>query len=56
VDRLLWKYPEARVLMFSPAVDTLRWVQDAFPVVKAAGVTDPHPLMGISDALQAEIR
>jgi len=56
VDRLLWKYPEARVLMFSPAVDTLRWVQDAFPVVKAAGVTDPHPLMRIPDDLQSEIR
>ena len=45
VDRLLWKYPEAKVLMFSPAVDALRWVQDAFPVVKAAGVSDSHPLM-----------
>lgn len=45
VDRLLWMYPQARVLMFSPAVDTLRWVQQAFPVVKAAGVADHHPLM-----------
>ncbi|MFO8142015.1 MAG: nitrous oxide reductase family maturation protein NosD [Marinobacter sp.] len=56
VDRLLWKYPEAKVLMFSPAVDTLRWVQDAFPVVKSAGVTDPHPLMRIPEHLQSEIR
>lgn len=56
VDRLLWKYPEAKVLMFSPAVDTLRWVQDAFPVVKSAGVSDPHPLMRIPDHLQSEIR
>ena len=45
VDRLLWTYPEAKVLMFSPAVDILRWVQDAFPVIKAAGVQDSHPLM-----------
>ncbi|WP_166258179.1 nitrous oxide reductase family maturation protein NosD [Marinobacter salicampi] len=45
IDRLLWTYPEARILMFSPAVDTLRWVQEAFPVVKAAGVTDDFPLM-----------
>lgn len=45
VDRLLWTYPEARVLMHSPAVDTLRWVQQAFPVIKAAGVSDHHPLM-----------
>jgi nitrous oxidase accessory protein len=56
VDRLLWKYPEAKVLMFSPAVDTLRWVQEAFPVVKAAGVSDPHPLMRIPEPLQSEIR
>src|SRR5690554_127438 len=56
VDRLLWKYPEAKVLMFSPAVDTLRWVQDAFPVVKAAGVSDPHPLMRIPEILQSEVR
>jgi len=54
VDRLLWTYPEAKVLMFSPAVDTLRWVQDAFPVVKAAGVSDSHPLMRQPEPLQSE--
>ncbi|MBW7470969.1 nitrous oxide reductase family maturation protein NosD [Marinobacter sp. M216] len=54
VDRLLWKYPEARILMFSPAVDTLRWVQDAFPVVKSAGVSDSHPLMRIPTDLRPE--
>ncbi len=54
VDRLLWTYPEAKVLMFSPAVDTLRWVQDAFPVVKAAGVSDSHPLMRQPESLQPE--
>ncbi|MDF0749762.1 nitrous oxide reductase family maturation protein NosD [Marinobacter sp. 71-i] len=54
VDRLLWTYPEAKVLMFSPAVDTLRWVQDAFPVVKAAGVSDSHPLMSQPESLQPE--
>ncbi|MCM0613119.1 nitrous oxide reductase family maturation protein NosD [Marinobacter sediminum] len=54
VDRLLWKYPEAKILMFSPAVDTLRWVQDAFPVVKDAGVSDSHPLMRIPAGLQPE--
>lgn len=45
IDRLLWTYPEARILMYSPAVDTLRWVQRAFPVTRAAGVSDGHPLM-----------
>ena len=55
VDRLLWTYPEARVLMHSPAVDTIRWVQEAFPVVKAAGVTDSHPLMRPPETLRAEM-
>ncbi|PXX93744.1 copper-binding protein [Marinobacter vulgaris] len=54
VDRLLWTYPEAKVLMFSPAVDTLRWVQDAFPVIKAAGVSDSHPLMSQPESIQPE--
>ncbi|MFL1467707.1 nitrous oxide reductase family maturation protein NosD [Marinobacter sp. HN1S83] len=54
VDRLLWTYPEAKVLMYSPAVDTLRWVQDAFPVVKAAGVSDSHPLMSQPESIQPE--
>ncbi|MBW0147314.1 nitrous oxide reductase family maturation protein NosD [Marinobacter arenosus] len=56
VDRLLWKYPEARILMFSPAVDTLRWVQDAFPVVKSPGVSDSHPLMHLPTDLRPESR
>jgi len=34
VDKLLWKYPIARVLMSSPTIDTLRWVQKQFPVFK----------------------
>ncbi|WP_309043667.1 nitrous oxide reductase family maturation protein NosD [Marinobacter sediminicola] len=54
VDRLLWTYPEAKILMFSPAVDTLRWVQEAFPVVKAAGVKDSHPLMSPPKLLEPE--
>ncbi|MGM0953942.1 MAG: nitrous oxide reductase family maturation protein NosD [Pseudomonadota bacterium] len=56
VDRLLWKYPEAKILMFSPAVDILRWVQDAFPVVKDAGVADSYPLMQMPADLKPEIR
>ena len=45
VDKLLWKYPVARVLMSSPAVETLRWVQEQFPVLKPQGVRDSVPLM-----------
>ncbi|MBO3274404.1 nitrous oxide reductase family maturation protein NosD [Pseudomonas schmalbachii] len=46
VDKLLWRYPEARVLMNSPAIETLRWVQRQFPVLRPPGVRDSHPLMG----------
>jgi nitrous oxidase accessory protein len=45
VDKLAWKYPLVRVLMNSPAVQTLRWVQGQFPVFRDKGVTDSHPLM-----------
>lgn len=45
VDKLLWKYPIARVLMNSPAIETLRWVQTQFPVLRPQGVRDSYPLM-----------
>ncbi len=45
VDKLLWKYPLARMLMNSPAVETLRWVQVQFPVLRPQGVKDSYPLM-----------
>lgn len=45
VDRLLWLYPQVRLLMNSPSIEVLRWVQRAFPVVKFPGVQDSHPLM-----------
>ncbi|MGM3389069.1 nitrous oxide reductase family maturation protein NosD [Stutzerimonas stutzeri] len=45
VDRLLWLYPQVRLLLNSPGIEVLRWVQRAFPVVKTPGVQDSHPLM-----------
>ena len=45
MDRLLWKYPSSRLLINSPAVVVLRWVQQQFPVFRAPGVTDSYPLM-----------
>jgi len=45
VDRLLWMYPQVRLLMNSPSIEVLRWVQRAFPVTKSPGVQDSHPLM-----------
>jgi len=45
IDKLLWKYPAANILMNSPAVQTLRWVQKEFPVLKSPGITDSFPKM-----------
>lgn len=45
VDRLIWTYPQVRLLMNSPGIELLRWVQRAFPVLKSPGVQDGHPLM-----------
>lgn len=45
MDRLLWRYPTARLLMDSPAVVALRWVQRQFPVFRPPGVKDSAPLM-----------
>ncbi|MCL1077927.1 nitrous oxide reductase family maturation protein NosD [Parashewanella spongiae] len=45
IDKLVWQYPEAKMLLDSPAVLILRWIQGQFPVLKPAGVKDSHPLM-----------
>ncbi|MFP3872858.1 MAG: nitrous oxide reductase family maturation protein NosD [Thiohalophilus sp.] len=45
VDQVLWKYPAAKILLNSPAIQTLRWVQEQFPVLRPPGVKDSHPRM-----------
>jgi nitrous oxidase accessory protein len=55
IDKLVWQYPEMKMLMDSPAVIILRWVQRQFPVLKPPGVKDSFPLMispHISDTLE----
>lgn len=49
VDVLLWKYPSARVLMSSPSILLMRYVQRAFPVFTPPSVQDSHPLMSIPE-------
>ncbi|HSH29313.1 MAG TPA: nitrous oxide reductase family maturation protein NosD [Thiohalobacter sp.] len=55
VDKLLWRYPMARVLMSSPAIETLRWVQRQFPVFKPQGVRDSYPLMRPPEGVRTEV-
>ncbi|KZZ80436.1 copper-binding protein [Oleiphilus sp. HI0132] len=45
IDKLLWKFPQAKMLMDSPAVLLLRYIQKQFPVLKSPGVRDSFPLM-----------
>jgi len=45
IDKLVWQYPEMKMLMDSPAILILRWVQRQFPLLKPPGVKDSYPLM-----------
>jgi len=45
MDRLLWVYPKVRLLINSPAIETVRWVQRQFPIFADPKVRDSHPLM-----------
>ncbi len=45
VDKLTWKYPAAKLLLNSPAVQTLRLVARQFPLLRATSVVDRHPRM-----------
>jgi hypothetical protein len=43
VDRLSWRYPVVRLLLASPAVQSLRMAAQLFPVLRVPGVVDPKP-------------
>ena len=45
VDRLSWQHPMMRLLLASPAVQTLRLVGQQFPLLRAPSIVDPKPLM-----------
>ncbi|MDO9364849.1 MAG: nitrous oxide reductase family maturation protein NosD [Methylotenera sp.] len=45
VDQLIWKYPAAKLLLNSPAVQTLRLVARQFPLLRATSIVDQHPRM-----------
>ena len=45
VDQLMWRYPLAKLLLNSPALQVLRWAQSEFPALRPGGVTDSAPLM-----------
>ncbi|SDT57145.1 nitrous oxide reductase family maturation protein NosD [Bradyrhizobium canariense] len=45
VDQVVWRYPAAKLLLNSPAVQVLRLAQSAFPNLHPGGVVDSFPLM-----------
>lgn len=45
VDRLAWQHPMMKLLLASPAVQTLRLVSQQFPVLRSPSVVDPNPHM-----------
>ena len=45
VDRLSWKHPLMKLLLASPAVQSLRLVSQQFPVLRAPSVIDMQPRM-----------
>ncbi len=45
MDEILWTLPQAKLLLNSPAVETIRWAQARFPALHPGGVVDSAPLM-----------
>ena len=45
VDWLVWRYPLAKLLLSSPAMELLRTAQSQFPALNPGGVVDSYPLM-----------
>jgi len=45
VDWIVWRYPLAKLLLSSPAMDLLRVAQSEFPALYPGGVVDSYPLM-----------
>ena len=45
VDRLSWKHPMMKLLMNSPAIQTLRLIGRQFPLLRAPSIVDQHPRM-----------
>jgi nitrous oxidase accessory protein len=45
VDRLSWKHPMMKLLLGSPAIQTLRLISRQFPLLRAPSIVDANPRM-----------
>jgi nitrous oxidase accessory protein len=44
-DRLIYTFPVLRVILGSPSMRLLQRIENQFPVIRGAAITDPFPLM-----------
>lgn len=56
VDQVVWRYPAAKLLLNSPAVQVVRWAQAQFPAIHPGGIIDSAPLMQPPDIPAARFR
>ena len=56
VDQVVWRYPAAKLLLNSPAIQVVRWAQSQFPALYPGGVVDGAPLMRPPDVPAARER
>lgn len=45
IDHLVWRYPYVKIMLNSPAVQTLRLIARQFPLLRAPSVVDARPRM-----------
>ncbi len=45
VDRLVWRFPMVKLLLNSPAIQTLRLISQQFPLLRAPSIVDEKPHM-----------
>ncbi|MCL2657522.1 MAG: nitrous oxide reductase family maturation protein NosD [Betaproteobacteria bacterium] len=45
IDRVVWRYPLSKLLLNSPAVQTLHMVARQFPVLRAPSIVENNPMM-----------
>jgi nitrous oxidase accessory protein len=45
VDRLVWRFPAMKLLLNSPAIQTLRLIAQQFPLLRAPSIVDARPRM-----------
>ncbi len=45
VDRLTWQYPVVKLMLASPAMQSLRVIAQQFPLLRTPSIVDKHPRM-----------